>query len=329
MFGYSGDIQIYATASLLALGMISAPGAAVAQTHEPRLSIISPPTYFLNRELIGVAEDLKRETNGRFSLTVLPSNPETTALQQLQSGALDMAWVSTMGLEAVAPEFGAIHAPFLVRDIRQADKFFESEAALSLLDNLPRIGLVGLGYGMSGMRQIYLRDQVKSEDDLRDKKIRMLPSSASTRDFFADLHMTPASMPFREIYNRLATGEIDGVEMDLEGTADYMFHDFLKTLVLTNHSMLGYVAIVSAKVWSTLSPDDQVIIRSVMRKHLAVVRKNVINDEARHLERLRRSHLKVIELDPSRIGSAVAAWDQLWSAKVPALKAMRETAARL
>ena len=143
------------------------------------------------------------------------------------------------------------------------------------------------------------------------------------------LSMAPTPMPFREIYNGLATAQIDAIELDLEGTADYMFHDFLKTLLLTNHSMLGAVAVVSAKVWSTLSPGDQAVLRSVMHTHLAKVRKSVVAQESEYLERLRHSHLKIVEVDGSSFGAAVAAWDGIWQPKAPILKQMRETAARL
>jgi TRAP-type C4-dicarboxylate transport system substrate-binding protein len=108
-----------------------------------------------------------------------------------------------------------------------------------------------------------------------------------------------------------------------------MFHDFLKTLLVTNHSMLGCVSVVSAKVWSTLSPDDQAILRSVMQDHLANVRKSVVAQERDYLERLRRSHLKIIEVDPSSFGRAIAAWDEIWLPKAPILRELRQAAKQL
>ena len=228
-----GDINNGALqAGVLALSILSTTAPASAQNRELWLSIVSPPTYFWNQELAAANETLKRETSGRLSIVVLPSSPETSALQQLQNGTLDLAWATTTGLETLLPEFGAVHAPFLVKNVEQAATFFEAPVMLSLLDRLPEVGLVGLGFGMSGMRQIYTREPVNSPTSLDGKKIRIVPTSTSFKDFFMTLSMAPTPMPFREIYNGLATAQIDAIELDLEGTADYMFHDFLKTLLL-------------------------------------------------------------------------------------------------
>jgi TRAP-type transport system periplasmic protein len=314
----------YLSAGALFVGVISLGSSAMGQSREFRLSIVSPPTYFWNQELVAANEALKRESSGRLSIVVLPGKPETPALQQLQNGTLDMAWVTSTGMETLRPEFGAIHAPFLVRNVEQAAKFFEAPGTLSLLNLLPEVGLVGLGFGMSGMRQIYVRDLINSPADLNGKKIRIVPTATSSRDFFTSVGMTPTPLPFREIYNALATGQIDAMELDLEGTADYMFHDFLKTLLLTNHSMLGCVAVVSTKVWSALSQEDQAVLRLVMQKHLANIRKSAVAQEGEYLARLRRSHLKIIEVESSAFDSAVSEWNNVWLPKAPILRLMRE-----
>jgi TRAP-type C4-dicarboxylate transport system substrate-binding protein len=164
MLGFSGDINrwLLLQAGVLALSILSTTAPANAQNRELWLSIVSPPTYFWNQELAAANETLKRETSGRLSIVVLPSSPETSALQQLQNGTLDLAWATTTGLETLLPEFGAVHAPFLVKNVEQAATFFEAPVTLSLLDRLPEVGLVGLGFGMSGMRQIYTREPVNS-----------------------------------------------------------------------------------------------------------------------------------------------------------------------
>jgi TRAP-type C4-dicarboxylate transport system substrate-binding protein len=253
---------------------------------------------------------------------------EASMMQQLQAGSLDMAWISTTELANWIPEFGALHAPFLVKNVQQAAKLFETRLTLSLLDRLPEAGVVGLGFGMAGMRQIYTRGPARSLADLKGRSIRII-ASAPCSDFFAVLGMRPASMPFREIYNALAVGQVDALDMDFEGTADYKLYDHLSTLLLTNHDVLSSVALVSAKVWSDLPAGDQDVIRSVMQKHLEKMKQTIFAQERDFLEQLRRSPLNVIEVDASLFGQAVAEWDAIWLPKAPILKEMREIAARL
>ncbi len=123
-------------------------------------------------------------------------------------------------------------------------------------------------------------------------------------------------------------GQIDAIDMDFEGTADYKFYDHLDTLLLTNHGILSGVALVSAKVWSDLSPGDQDVIRSVMQRHLETMKKSIIAQEKDFLDQLRRSPLKIGEMEASSFGPAIAEWDKIWLPKA-ILKELRKAAARL
>jgi TRAP-type transport system periplasmic protein len=331
MHEVTGNIGGWLKAGALALGVLSHSGTAPAQSREFRLGIVTTPIHPWNQELAAINDALKRESNGRLSIAVFPTaqlGTEASMMPQLQAGSLDMAWISTTELANWVPEFGALHAPFLVGNVDQAAKLFEASVTLSLLDRLPSVGVVGLGFGMAGMRQIYSRGPVSSLADLKGKKIRIIPSPPFS-DFFTVLGMTPTPMPFREIYNALAVGQIDAIDMDFEGTADYKFYDHLSTLLVTNHDMLSSVALVSAKVWSSLTRDDQDLIRSITQSHLEMMKKVIIAQEKDFLAQLRRSPLKIIEVDASSFAPAVAEWDKIWLPKAPILKEMRETAAHL
>jgi tripartite ATP-independent transporter DctP family solute receptor len=325
------DIHRLLQIGVLALGVVSMSSPAQAQGRQFRLGIVTTPVHPWNQELAAINEALKHESNGRFSLAVFPTaqlGPEASMMQQLQAGTLDMAWVSTTELANWIPEFGALQAPFLVKNVQQAARLFDVPVTLSILDHLPKIGVVGLGLGLAGMRQIYTRDAASSLADLKGKKIRIIPS-APPADFFTALGMTPAPIPFREIYNALATGQVDAIDMDFEGTADYKFYDHLDTLLLTNHGILSAVVLVSAKIWSDLSPGDQGVIRSVMQRHLETMKQSIIAQEKDFLEQLRRSPLKIVELEAATFEPAVAEWDKIWLPKAPILKELRQTAAQL
>ena len=59
------------------------------------------------------------------------------------------------------PSFGAFYAPFLADDLGHAARILRSDVAQGMLDELPeQIGVVGLGYGMAGLRQIVSRGEV-------------------------------------------------------------------------------------------------------------------------------------------------------------------------
>ena len=68
-------------------------------------------------------------------------------LQQLQTGALDMAFMTVAEVSNRAPDFGALYAPYLANDIAHAGRILRSETAKGMLAQLPaKTGVVGTGY---------------------------------------------------------------------------------------------------------------------------------------------------------------------------------------
>jgi len=122
-------------------------------------------------------------------------------LQQLQTGALDMAFLTVAEISNRDADFGAFYAPYLVKDIQGSADLLRSDAAKSLLNQLPKnVGVVGLGYGSAGLRQIVARDEISSIDELAGKKIRITPFEP-IKDFYNLLDTAPTPMPLPAVYD--------------------------------------------------------------------------------------------------------------------------------
>ena len=132
-----------------------------ATTKEFRLGLITPAGHSWNRAAVAFGESLKKETDGRLSVTVFHSGQlgnESAMMQQLQSGALDMGWIQAAELGSRVSSVAAINAPYLVRSTSSVAKLVRTPAALKLLDALPReTGTIGLGWGITGMRVVLPR----------------------------------------------------------------------------------------------------------------------------------------------------------------------------
>jgi len=195
-------IQILAVVAALTL-------SSQAEAREFRLGLITPPSHAWSTSAAAFGTALSKASKGRHSVTVFPSQQlgnEAQILQQLQTGAVDMAFLTVAEISNRVPDFGAFYAPYLVRDISGAAALLRSEEALSLLDQLPRrIGVFGMGYGMAGMRQILTRDKTTALTDLRGQKLRITPF-APIRDFYQLIGAAPTPMPLGSVYDALANG---------------------------------------------------------------------------------------------------------------------------
>jgi TRAP-type transport system periplasmic protein len=317
--------------TLILLAVLCA-GSVFAQNRVLRIGLVVPPTQQWTVSAAEFGEELKKATNGRLSVAVFPSSQlgsEAQMIQQIQTGALDMGFLTTAELANRVPELAALHAPFLVKDLVQARTVLESPAARRIFEKFPAaIGAVGLGYGMNGMRQMLTREPSSGPADVKGKKIRVIPSPVM-RDFYEVLGATPTPIPFAAIYDAFANGQVDGIDMDFEATYYNKYHTIAKTMLVTNQTMLPMAMIFSLKVWRELPEADQKLIQQLIDKQGKIIRDAAVANEEAFRKRLADTGFQMKPVGREAFGDAVQKWDARWAPKAPDIPALRAYAASL
>jgi TRAP-type C4-dicarboxylate transport system substrate-binding protein len=320
--------------TILAAGLLAALSAlpAWAQDRTFRVGLITPPVHVWNQEVDAMGETLGALSDGRFSVVAFPSGQlgsEGAMLQQLQTGALDMAWLTTAELTTRVPDLSALHAPFLVTDIDDAARVLRSDDAREILAALPRAtGTVGLCYAMTGMRQMMSKAPLEGASDLQGKRFRITPAPPM-RSFFEMMDAAPAPMPLTQVYDSLANGQIDAIAMDHESIINFGYHEHAPYMLETNHQMFPMVALVSSRVWAALSEADREIVREAVQTHCDVTIDRFVEGEAGKLETLKAVEGLTIREDvgPDFFGDVVADWDAEWAARTPYVQRLRDLVA--
>ncbi len=297
-----------------------------AGAREFRLGVLTPPNHAWTRAAEAFGASLAAASDGRHTVVIYPSQQlgnEAQMLQQLQTGAIDMAFLTVAEVSNRVPDFGVFYAPFLVKDIEGAADILRSDHAHLMLGSLPRkIGVVGIGYGMGGMRQILTTSPTRNREDLQGKKIRITPF-APIRDFYNLLGAAPTPMPLASVYDGLANGQVDAIDMDLELIVKLRYHELGETVVLSNHMMFPMVGLVSARVWVRLSESERDLIQDLMRSELNALIDSYVLAEGKYEEQLRESSISVIDVDPGFFGSTAEQWDAIWLKRSPSLLELR------
>ncbi len=298
-----------------------------AAAREFRLGLITPPqhAWTLSAESFGAA--LEEATDGRLSLTVYPAQQlgnEAQILQQLQTGAVDMAFLTVAEVSNRVADFGAFYAPYLVDNVADGATLLRSPEAAAMLEQLPRrIGVVGIGYGMAGMRQVLTRHEVHTVDDLKGRKLRITPFSP-IRDFYQLVGAAPTPMPLASVYDALANGQVDAIDMDLETIVKLKYHELADTLLVSDHMMFPMLGLVSARLWARLDETDQQIIRDLMGDELDRLLTNYVAEEQRYLHQVGDTALQVIRVDKEFFGDVIGQWDDEWRQVTPQLDILRQ-----
>jgi len=319
---YDNSMPILAGMILVATVVVSWPAIA----RDFRLGLITPPGHVWTRSAEAFGTALAEASGGKHSVTVYPSQQlgsEAQILQQLQTGAVDMAFLTAAEVSNRVPAFGAFYAPFLVDDISGAAKLLRSDPALSLLDGMPQqIGVVGIAYGMGGMRQILTRSPLTTAEDLKGRKIRITPF-APIRDFYQLLGAAPTPMPLASVYDAFANGQVDAIDMDLELIVKLKYYELSENVLVSNHMMFPMVGLVSARVWAGLTRKERVLIRELMRAELDKLVNSYESEEKSFEAALRATDTEVMDVNESFFGATIQQWDDLWTERAPVLKEFR------
>lgn len=308
---------------------LAAIGTSTAQARDFRLGLITPPPHIWTKAAEAFGTELAEKSEKAHSVSVFPARQlgnEAEMLQQLQTGALDMAFMTVAEVSNRAENLGAFYAPYLADDIDHAGRILRSDTAKSLLEPLPgQVGVVGLGYGMAGLRQIVSRGDIASAADLEGLKLRITPF-APILDFYNAIGAAPTPMPLPSVYDALANGQVDAIDMDAELIWLLKYYEKADTVIQSDHMMFPMVALVSAKVWAGLSAEDRSLIGELMARHVDSTIDTYVAKEAGWLEQIEGTGKTYFKVDADFFGGAVEQWNATWASKAPALASLREIA---
>ena len=295
-----------------------------------RMGVPTAPSHVWTIEANAFAASFAERTSGAHSIAVFPAGQlgnDAQMLQQLQTGALDMAFMPIAEITNRIPEFGALYAPYLAKDVKAAAEILASDEARGLLDQLPaRIGVVGIGYSVAGMRQIISRAPVQSLADLKGRKLRITPLDP-IRDFYVHAGAAPIPLPLGSVYDALANGQIDAIDMDLENIWKQSYYGLAETVVLSNHMMFPMVGLVSAAKWRTLDPELKVTITELMTQHFERISTTYIEAEREYEAGLEKAGIEIRPVGPEFFGPVLDEWERTWRQKAPVLVRLRQLAA--
>lgn len=320
------------TLSLAVATAALAASTLTAQARDFRLGLITPPQHLWSTEAEAFAATLAERSDGEHSVSVFPAQQlgnEAQMVQQLQTGALDMAFLTIAEISNRISDFGALYAPYLVDDVDHAARLLRSETAGELLELMPAgVGMVGLGYGMVGMRQVLSREPIETAADLEGLRLRITPFEP-IRDFYTATGAAPAPMPLLEVYDALANGQVDAIDMDFDSILILKFFEQADHLLISNHMMFPMVGVVSGRVWRELSEADRELIETAMSEHLENVLTGFQQKDADQEAEIRELGLDIVEADAAFFAEAIAEWESVWADKAPMLEDLREQADRL
>ncbi|MBE3637268.1 TRAP transporter substrate-binding protein [Mangrovicoccus algicola] len=304
--------------------------ALPAEARDYRLGLITPPPHQWTKSAEAAAAEIAEATGGRVNILVFPSGQlgsEAHVLQQLQTGAVDFSMMTLGEFASRDADYGIFHAPYLVEDIAAAGDLLQGEVAAGLLQGMSQFGLHGLGWGLAGMRQVLLAAPAEDVGALAGRKIRTVPL-APEMEFWSLLGAAPTPMPLPALYDAFANGQVDGMQIDYEGSWNTGYYTHGGQMLASDHMIFPMAAVASGRSWAAMAPEDRAVVEEVFSERLKDLVGLYAGIDAENRERIEAAGLTVTEVGRDWFEPAVSAWYDAWHEKTPLLAELEKEAAR-
>lgn len=290
---------------------------------EVRFGHVGPPFHGQHIGSLAFCDYVKEKTGGRIEVKSFPLGqlgPEMSMTEQVQSGTLEIASISTAVLMNFVPQAGILDLPFVFPDRETAyavlgDKAFQEK----FFSYFPKKGFEAIGYTENEFRDLTnSKHPVEKPEDLQGLKMRVMKSPVAF-DTFKQLGASPVGLPFPEIYSALQQGVIDGQENPLYTSILIKVPEVNKFATRSRHSLTECVIIVNVDFWASLSPEDRKIFREAAevciktnREHTVAAMKKLPKIGKSVDEYLREQQVEVVDLSPEQRAAFAKAVRPVW-----------------
>ena len=157
--------------------------------------------------------------------------------------------------------------PYLFNGVGDVHKLVDSPVMDAMTKPLEKKGLKALSLWDNGMKVFSIRGDKplrKVPDDFKGKKFRIQSSEVHAAMIKA-LGGVPQKLPFKEVYQALSQGVVDGQENAWSNIYSKKFFEVQDYITVSNHSYLGYMVVVSAAFWNGLPEDIRAQLTDILK----------------------------------------------------------------
>jgi TRAP-type C4-dicarboxylate transport system substrate-binding protein len=208
------------------------------------------------------------EENSRHTIKIYPVGSlgeETDMLEQTRAGILQFLGQSTGYMGGTIPEMDLFTLPYVMpTDTKQLDYFFKNSKVIN--EMLPEIfrkhGLELLSIFPEGEMAVTTLETFRSPEDLKGKKMRVMPGSPILVETYEAFGASPVPMSWGDLIGALKTKMVDGQENPTVWIEAYDLDNLTKVLTYTGHGHFNASVSANKEFFDGLSKRDKKLVRA-------------------------------------------------------------------
>ena len=250
-----------------------------------RMGGYGPPTTSFSRALKQIGDAMEAAFGDRVSVKYVWNIMDfgyraEDILWLVEDGILTLGYQSSSYLTDRVPELGFVDLPFLFDRRDAARAAIDGELGRFLANKIEeRVNYRILGYFENGFRHISNRlRQVRLPADLKDMRIRVLPSEVQARTFEL-LGAIPLRWDLTEAIAAIKAGTIDAQENPFANTVTYGVHKFHHFHTITNHFYISRPIFLHRPAFDGWPPDLRRAMREAVKRAILFQRDLAIAED--------------------------------------------------
>jgi len=275
---------------------------------ELKMGITSSETSSWYQGALKFAELVKERTNGKYDIKVYPNEQlsggnQAKSIELLKAGAMDLSLHSNIIYSVMDEKFAVVSLPWLMPDNETVDAKIHGKGGEMLKKLLLDNGIVGLGFGENGFRQLTnSKREVRTPEDIKNLKIR-IPGMKMYISLFTALGADPITMNWSEVFTALQQKTVDGHENPLDTIQSAKVHEVQDYLTIWNYSYDTIILGMNKAKFDSLDPETQKIFQESAVEAMAYQVKLNRELEAKHLNTFKQIGMKITVLTPEEIAA--------------------------
>ena len=166
--------------------------------------------------------------------------------------AVDFAVASPAHMSTFSKSAPFIDAPFLFRDLAHWKSVLDADLFKPISDDIAkRAGVMLIGYGGGGVRNIFANKVVSNLAEMKGLKVRVQGAPIWSKTFAA-AGMAPTVIAYSEVYNAIQNRVIEAGENEAAGVEQMKFYEVAPSLSMTQHAITIRPLCFSVKTFQRL-----------------------------------------------------------------------------